>query len=451
MEKCYAIVLAAGQGTRMKSKLFKVMHPVMGIPMVEHVVQAAKQAGIDRVIAVTGVGAEVVQDHLGDMCEYAFQAEQLGTAHAVMQAGDLLAGEAGTTVILAGDTPLLTSGTLKSLIDQHIQNKASATVLTAMAEDPSGYGRVVRGEDDSVAKIVEDKDATPEEKAIQEINTGTYCFDNALLFEALGQVGNDNAQGEYYLPDVISILKEAGHLISAYVLEDMDEALGVNDRVALSQASQLMRNRINEAHMRNGVTLIDPTNTYIEPSVEIGSDTVIEPGVYLKGQTVIGQETFIGAHSEIVDSQIADGAKITHSVIEEAIVGPLATVGPFARLRKGAELKEGVHIGDFVEVKNSVIGKKSQSGHHAYIGDAEIGEHVNVGCGVIFANYNGRDKSKTIVGNHVFIGSNSNLVAPVKIDDHAFIAAGSTINKDVPKDALAIARARQEIKENYAN
>lgn len=451
MNKCFAIVLAAGQGTRMKSKLFKVMHPVMGTPMVEHVTNAARHAGVDRVIAVTGVGAEVVQEHMGDQCEYVFQEEQLGTAHAVMQASDLLADQKGTTVILAGDTPLLTADTVRALIEQHEKEGASATVLTAMAPDPAGYGRVIRGSDHSVDRIVEDKDATPEEKAVQEINTGTYCFDNQLLFEALQEVDNDNAQGEYYLPDVVSILKETGQLISAYVLEDMDEALGVNNRVALAEASQLMRDRINQRHMENGVTLIDPEQTYIEPSVQIGADTVIEPGVYLKGDTVIGEDVVIGMNSEIKDSQIADQVQITHSVIDSAKISQGATVGPYARLRQGTVLKENVHIGDFVEVKNSVVGRGTQAGHHAYIGDAKIGEQVNVGCGVIFANFNGRDKSESIVGDHVFIGSNSNLVAPVKVADHAFIAAGSTINQDVPADALAIARARQENKEGYAN
>lgn len=451
MEKCYAIVLAAGQGTRMKSKLFKVMHPVMGIPMVEHVIQAVKKAGIDRVVAITGVGSEAVKEHLGDICEYAFQEEQLGTAHAVLQAEELLGSEKGTTVIIAGDTPLLTGDTLKSLLKYHQEKQAAATVLTAMADDPSGYGRVIRGDDELVAKIVEDKDTSTEEKMIREINTGTYCFNNELLFDALKQVDNHNAQGEYYLPDVLTILKDAGHEIVAYVLDDMDEALGVNDRIALSEATRIMRDRINRLHMQNGVTLIDPASTYIEPNVTIGSDTVIEPGVYLKGNTEIGSDVRIGHHAEITDSVVADGAQITQSVIESSEIGKGATVGPFARLRTGSVLKEEVHIGHFVEIKNSVIGRGTHAGHHAYIGDATVGEKVNIGCGVIFANYNGRDKSKTIVGDHVFIGSNATLVAPVTIAEHAFIAAGSTINRDVSKDAMAIARSRQVNKEGYAN
>lgn len=450
MSKRYAIVLAAGQGTRMKSKLYKVMHPVMGKPMVGHVVDAAHQAKADKVVTVTGVGAETVQEHLGEKSEYVLQKEQLGTAHAVKQAEDLLANEEGTTLVLCGDTPLLKAETIEALFDFHEKEEAKATVLTAHAENPFGYGRVIRSDDGAVAKIVEQKDASEEEQAVQEINTGTYCFDNKALFETLQKVNNDNAQGEYYLPDVVEILKEEQERVSAFQLDTMDEALGVNDRVALAEASRLMKERINEAHMRNGVTFVDPANTYIESDVTIGADTVIEPGVYLKGNTQIGEDAVIGSHSVICDSKLGNRVVVTSSTLEEAIMGDGSDIGPNSRLRPGAVLKEDVHIGNYVEVKQATLGKGTKAGHHTYIGNAEIGEDVNISCGTIFVNYDGNQKNTTKVGDHAFIGSGSNIVAPVHVADHAFVAAGSTINKDVPKEALAIARARQENKEGYA-
>lgn len=449
MKNRYVIVLAAGQGTRMKSKLFKVMHPVMGRPMVGHVVNAALNAKATQVITITGVGAETIQDYLGDRSEFVFQEEQLGTAHAVEQARDLLDGKEGTTVVLSGDTPLITAETLEQLMDEHEKSDAKATILTALAEDPFGYGRVIRAEDGSVTKVVEEKDANEEERAVKEINTGTYCFDNKELFDALEKVDNNNAQGEYYLPDVLEILKDKNEKVSAYQLENMDEALGVNNRVALSQASAIMKNRINEKHMVNGVTLVDPNNTYIEADVKIGQDTVIEPGVYLKGNTVIGEDVVIGMHSVIEDSEIADDVEIHQSVIEEAKVGKGSDVGPHSHLRKNAVLGENVHIGNYVEIKNSSIGNHTKAGHHTYVGDAEVGQEVNIGCGVVFANYNGKAKNKTIVGDHSFIGSNSNLVAPVELGKNSFVAAGSTITKEVPENALGVARARQENKEEF--
>ncbi|WP_018659762.1 bifunctional UDP-N-acetylglucosamine diphosphorylase/glucosamine-1-phosphate N-acetyltransferase GlmU [Allofustis seminis] len=448
--KRFAIVLAAGQGTRMKSKLYKVMHPVLGKPMVDYVVDAARDAGMDEVITVTGMGAELVEEHLGAKCQFVFQREQLGTAHATQQAESIIGDLEGTTVVLAGDTPLIQADTLKKLIQYHENNQAKATILTAIAPDPTNYGRIVRAADNSVLKIVEEKDASSAEKQIKEINTGTYCFDNRLLFEKLQQVGNDNAQGEYYLPDVIEILQSEDELIAAYTLKDFDEALGVNNRVALSQANQLMRDRINKAHMENGVSFVDPANAYVEATVEIGPDTTIEPGVSLKGDTKIGANVFIGAGTEIIDSQIEDDAEIKQSVIEKSTVGPKVTVGPFAHLRPQSHLLEGAHVGNFVEIKNATLGKFSKAGHHSYVGDAEVGEHVNIGSGVIFCNYDGVNKHRSHIGDYTFIGSNSNIVAPVNVEAEAYIAAGSTIYQDVPSKALAIARARQVNKEGYA-
>lgn len=449
MKKRYVVVLAAGQGTRMKSKLFKVMHPVMGRPMVGHVVQAALDAKVDSVITITGFGAEVIKDYLGETSEYVYQEEQLGTAHAVDQARNLLGDEEGTTVVLSGDTPLITAETIEALMDFHEKEEAKATVLTAMADDPFGYGRVIRAEDGSVDKIVEEKDASESERAVQEINTGTYCFDNKDLFETLTKVDNNNAQGEYYLPDVIEILKKQDEIVGAYRLENMDEALGVNNRVALSEATQIMRERINTEHMVNGVTLIDPNNTYIEVDVKIGQDTVIEPATYLKGNTVVGHDVFIGMHSTIEDSEIADNVIIKQSVIEESIVHSGADIGPHSHLRPLSVIGENAHIGNYVEIKKATIGEDTKVGHHTYIGDATVGKNVNVGCGVVFANYDGKGKAQSTVGDNSFIGSNANLVAPVSLGDNSFVAAGSTITEEVPSNALGIARARQVVKEDF--
>lgn len=449
MKNRFVVVLAAGQGTRMKSKLYKVMHPVMGRPMVGHVVNAALDAEASEVITITGSGADLVKDYLGDRSQYVYQEEQLGTAHAVEQAKDLLEGREGTTLVLSGDTPLLRAETLTQLMEEHEESNAKATILTALADDPHGYGRVIRAEDGSVSNIVEEKDASPEEKAVQEINTGTYCFDNEELFKTIEKVDNDNAQGEYYLPDVIEILKANNEKIGAFQLENMDEALGVNNRVALSEASALMKQRINEKHMVNGVSLIDAANTYIEAGVQIGQDTVIEPGTYLKGNTVIGEDVIIGANSVIEDSELADGVEIHQSIIEGSTVGKGSDVGPHSHLRNGAELGENVHIGNYVEVKESTIGDDTKAGHHTYIGDAEVGKNINIGCGVVFANYNGKTKFKTIVGDNSFVGSNSNLVAPVELGENSFVAAGSTITEEVPDKALGIARSRQTNKEEF--
>lgn len=451
MNNRYAVVLAAGQGTRMKSKLYKVMHPVMGKPMVGHVVDQAQAVNLDQVVTVTGVGAETVQEYLGEKSSYVLQEEQLGTAHAVKQAASELKDKEGTTLVICGDTPLLTADTLKGLVEFHEKEGAKATVLTAHANNPFGYGRVIRSEEGAVTKIVEQKDASEAEAAVQEINTGTYCFDNKALFETLEKVKNENVQGEYYLPDVIEILKKQSELVAAFQLDNMDEALGVNDRVALAQANKVMKERINEQHMRNGVTMIDPANTYIESDVVIGQDTIVEPGVYLKGSTTIGEDCTIGARSVIVDSTIGNGVNVTSSMIEESIMGDYSDIGPSSHLRPQTVLKESVHIGNFVEVKKATIGKKTKIGHLTYVGDAELGEDINIGCGTVFVNYDGKNKHKITVGDNSFIGCNTNLIAPVIVEKNTYIAAGSTITDTVPENSLAIARARQTIKEDYIN
>ena len=443
MDARYAIILAAGKGTRMKSKLYKVLHPVSGQPMVEHIINRVSETNPDQIITIVGHGAEQVKAQLGERSEYALQAEQLGTGHAVLQAASFLQGKEGTTLVISGDTPLLTTETLNNLFEYHQGKNASATILTAQAEDPTGYGRIIRDHIGIVEKIVEQKDTTPEEALVQEINTGTYCFDNQALFEALNKVGTDNAQGEYYLTDIIEILKDAGKTVAAYQTEDFDESMGVNDRIALAKANELMRQRINKMHMVNGVSFVDPATTYIDAGVEIGSDTVIEAGVQLQGKTVIGSDCVIGAHSRIVDSVIEDHVVVEHSVIEKSLVKSHADVGPFAHLRPKAEIGEGVHIGNFVEVKNAEIGKNTKVGHLTYVGDATLGEEINVGCGVVFVNYDGKNKHRTTIGDHSFIGSNANIIAPVEIAKNTSVAAGSTITEDIPEYAMAIARARQ--------
>lgn len=450
MENRYAIILAAGKGTRMKSKLYKVLHPVAGKPMVEHIMNRVSETNPTEVVTIVGHGAEMVQKQLGDRCQYALQAEQLGTGHAVMQAADILKDKEGTTLIISGDTPLLTTETLNHLFEYHQGKNASATVLTAHAEDPTGYGRIIRDHVGIVEKIVEQKDATLEEARVQEINTGTYCFDNQALFEALSQLGTDNAQGEYYLTDIVEILKNAGKSVAAYQTADFEESLGVNDRVALAQANEIMRNRINRMHMLNGVTFTDPKTTYIDAGVTIGADTLIEAGVQLKGDTVIGEDCVIGAHSTIVDSQLEDQVVVKTSVLEACVVRKQADVGPYAHLRPNAEIQAQAHIGNFVEIKNAIIGEKTKVGHLTYVGDAELGKEINVGCGVVFVNYDGKNKFRTTVGDHSFIGSSSNLVAPLTIGAESVIAAGSTITEDVPAEALALGRARQTNKAGYA-
>lgn len=449
MTNIFAVILAAGQGTRMKSKLYKVLHPVCGKPMVEHVVDNIQTLDVKRIVTIVGHGADKVKEQLGNKSEYVLQEQQLGTAHAVMQAEAILGSLEGTTLVVCGDTPLIRPETMKSLFEHHESINAKATILTAIADNPMGYGRIIRNSEGQVSQIVEQKDASPEQQLVKEINTGTYCFDNKALFEALKLVNNENAQGEYYLPDVIEILQKKGEIVSAYVCDNFEETLGVNDRVALSQAEELMRARINEKHMRNGVTLINPATTHISVDAIIGRDTVIKPGVIIEGKTIIGEDCIIGPNSNIVDSRIGSCTTIQNSVVLNSTVGEDTKVGPFAHLRPDTELGNHVKIGNFVEIKKSSLDDDTKVSHLSYIGDAEIGSNVNIGCGTITVNYDGKNKFKTVIEDNVFVGCNSNLVAPVTLGAGSFIAAGSTITKEVPKDALAIARARQENKNDY--
>jgi len=445
----YAVILAAGQGTRMKSKLYKVLHPVCGKPMVQHVVDQVEKLQVDSIVTVIGHGSEKVKAQLGNSVNYVYQQEQLGTAHAVIQAKDILGDKDGVTLVICGDTPLMTSETIEALFLQHEKIGAKATILTAEASKPDGYGRIVRNEMGVVEKIVEHKDATEAERKITEINTGTYVFDNALLFQALNNVSNENVQGEYYLPDVIEILKQQGETVSAFQTNDFDETIGVNDRVALSEAEAIMRKRINELHMRNGVTLIDPLNTYIEADVTIKEDTVIYPGSILKGTTVIGSECIIGPNTEINNCIVGNNTAIKQSVAHDSSIGSDVNIGPFAHIRPASTINDEVKIGNFVEIKKATFGKGSKASHLSYIGDASVGSDVNIGCGTITVNYDGKNKFMTTIEDGAFIGCNSNLIAPVTIGKGAYVAAGSTITDDVPSEALSIARSRQVNKENY--
>lgn len=447
----FAIVLAAGQGTRMKSKLYKVLHPICGQAMVEHVVDQLEALGVSEIVTVVGHGAEMVEEVLGDRVSYTLQEEQLGTAHAVMQARGALEGKEGTTLVICGDTPLLTDDTLQQLITYHESIHSKATVLTSIEPDPTGYGRIIRNEQGVLERIVEQKDAETTELAIKEVNTGTYCFDNKELFEALETIGNENAQGEFYLTDIIEVLKVKGKVVAGYAMPDAREGLGVNDRVALAKARKVMQERINHRLMVNGVTLVDPQTTYVDVKVEVGPDTVIEGNVTLLGTTKIGSDCLITSGSRISDSTIGDSVTVTQSVIEQATLDNGSDCGPFAHLRPNASLGKNVHVGNFVEVKNATVGKDTKVGHLTYVGDADLGREINIGCGTIFVNYDGVNKHRSTVGDGAFIGCDTSIIAPVTIGKGAFTAAGSVITKDVPEKALAIARARQENKEKYAN
>lgn len=450
MTNLFAVVLAAGKGTRMKSSLYKVLHPVCGKPMVDHVVSNMEKLGATEIVSVVGHGAEMVKDTLGERSTYVVQEEQLGTAHAVQQAEAVLDGREGTTVVICGDTPLITPETIQQLMTTHHEAGAKATILTAIVDDPTGYGRILLGADELVTGIVEQKDATPEQQKVQEINSGTYCFDNKALFEALKKVDNNNSQGEYYLTDVISILKEQGEAIAAFAAADADELLGVNDRVALSQAESYMRRRLAMHHMREGVTIIDPASTYIGADVVIGSDTVLLPGTMLEGSTVIGENSTIGPNTHLKNAHIGSYTTVHSSVVTDSKIADHVAVGPFAHIRPGSDLGNHVKIGNFVEVKKATIDEGSKLSHLTYMGDAEIGKNVNIGCGTISVNYDGKNKFKTTIEDNAFIGCNSNLVAPVTVGKGAYVAAGTTVTKNVTEDSLAIGRVKQENKEGYA-
>ncbi|MBO3444084.1 bifunctional UDP-N-acetylglucosamine diphosphorylase/glucosamine-1-phosphate N-acetyltransferase GlmU [Clostridium sp. CCUG 7971] len=443
-----AIILAAGKGTRMKSKHPKVVHKVCGKEMVNHVIDVSKKSGVEDVVVILGHGSETVKTQIPQDSMIAMQTEQLGTGHAVKMAKEYI-NDNDTIVVLCGDTPLVKEETLKRLFDYHIENQYHATVLTTKVENPTGYGRIIRDENEDLLKIVEQKDANEEEKKAKEINSGIYCFDGKSLRKSLDLLDNNNAQGEYYLTDTIKIMRDKGQKVGAYNGSTIEELMGVNSRVELSKAEEIMRRRINESHMVNGVTIIDINSTYIESDVEIGNDTIVYPGAMLKGNTKIGSSCVIGMNSSITNSTIGDYTEVESSTIIDSTVGENTTVGPYAYLRPKSNIGNNVKIGDFVEVKNATIEDNSKASHLSYIGDAHVGKNVNIGCGVVFVNYDGKNKFKSVVKDGAFIGSNSNLVAPVTVEEKGYIATGSTITDDVPQGSLAIARQRQVVKEGW--
>ena len=444
-----SVILAAGMGTRMKSKMPKVLHKVCGKPLSKWVIDASKAAGSDKVCAVVGHKAETVKEVLGDVCEFALQAEQKGTGHAIMQAIDVIKNSKGEVVILNGDTPLITAETINKAIEYHKNNGNQATVITAILDDATGYGRIVRDNDGSVLKIVEQKDASEEEKKINEVNSGMYVFDAQSLVYALDKITPNNAQGEYYLTDTLEILLSAGKKIGGYAISDNDEIRGINDRVQLNEAENIMQKRINEYHMRNGVTMRNPESVYIEDGVEIGNDTEICQNVTIKSGTKIGSDCVIGSGSMLDRAVIHDGVDVLSSVILESEVDEGTHVGPFAYIRPNCHVGKEVKVGDFVELKNSNIDDGTKISHLTYIGDSDVGKRVNFGCGTVTCNYDGKKKYRTTIGDDCFVGCNTNFVSPINVGDGVYIAAGSTITEDIPENSLSIARARQVNKEGW--
>ena len=440
-----AVVLAAGEGTRMKSQTPKVLHQIAGRTIIEHLLTEVHALSPKELRVVIGSGRELVEPHIKEVSPNArivIQEERNGTGHATQIALNDLSSK-GTVLILAGDTPLLKGSTLKEFISSHLANKSVASVLTAEIPDPTGYGRIVRDADGAIAAIVEERDATEDLKLIDEINTGVYLFDIEILKENVKKLKKNNAQGELYLTDVIKEIKDSGARAMAILALDFTEILGINDRVQLADAAALMRDRINEGHMLNGVTIVDPTTTWIDANVEIESDVTIYPGSWLVGNTKVGKKSVIGPRTTIKDSVVKESASIVESNVTGAEIGCCANVGPFSFIRTGTKLADNAKVGAYVEIKNSSIGDGTKVPHLSYIGDAEIGSGTNIGAATVVVNYDGVDKHKTKIGNDVRIGSDTMLVAPVEVGDGAYTAAGSVITDDIPAGAMGVARGKQ--------
>lgn len=444
-----SVILAAGMGTRMKSEKPKVIHKVCGKELVKWVIDASKKAGADDVVAIIGHKAEMVKPIIENDAKIAIQSEQLGTGHALMQAVEFIKKAKGSVVVLNGDTPLIKPETIVDAVNYHTNNGNSATVITAVLEDATGYGRIIRETDGSVLKIVEQKDASDEERKINEINSGMYVFDADSLVSVLSKLTPNNAQGEYYLTDTLEILRNEGKKVGGYAIADNDEIRGINNRIQLSEAETIMQDRINRLHMINGVTIINPSSVFIGSDVEIGQDTIIASNVTITGTTKIGRNCSIEMGCRIENSKISDNVEVLNSVILESEVGEGTHVGPFAYIRPNCKVGKNVKVGDFVEIKNAVIDDGTKISHLTYIGDSDVGKNVNFGCGTVTCNYDGKDKFRTVIGDDSFIGCNTNLVSPVQLGKRSYVAAGSTITNDVTEDTLAIARARQVNKPDW--
>ena len=451
MTDIHVVILAAGQGTRMKSRLPKVLHPVSGRPMIEHVLRTAESVRPATITLIVGHRADVVRERLrgGSELQFAVQEPQLGTAHALQQAEPVLAGHTGTVVLLSGDVPLLRPEALRRLVETHQAAGAAATVMTANVDRPYGYGRIVRTKG-RIARIVEERDASPTERQIREINSGIYAFDLAPLFDALRGIASQNAQGEFYLTDLIAIYRRRKLPVETLLNEHPHEIRGINSRTELAEVSRIVRQTKNEELMAAGVTIIDPATTYIDPDVQVGPDTVIHPGVLLEGQTRVGAACELHAQVRIVDSEIGDQVTVNNfCLIVGAQVANGAQVGPFAHLRPETRVGEKAKIGNFVELKKTTLGPGSKANHLSYLGDATIGANVNVGAGTITCNYDGERKHPTVIEDGAFIGSDTQLIAPVKVGKGAYVGAGSSITEDVPAGALGIARGRQSNVEGW--
>ncbi|HLJ55090.1 MAG TPA: bifunctional UDP-N-acetylglucosamine diphosphorylase/glucosamine-1-phosphate N-acetyltransferase GlmU [Chthonomonadaceae bacterium] len=445
-----AIILAAGKSTRMRSKTPKPLHALCGRPLTGHVIHSCRTAGVARVVVVVGHEADAVRKGLGDSVEYALQEAPLGTGHAALAARSLFHGWSGTILVLAGDVPLLPAPSLQRLLEHHKRTAASATLLTAFLDDPTGYGRVIRDADGCVAAIVEHRDATPEQRAIKEWNPSIYAFESDHLWAALSRVEPANNQKEIYLTDAIGILRGGGRRVEAVPADGPQDVLGVNNRVELAEAGAILQRRILVEHMLAGVSITDPASTYIDAGVTIGQDTTVEPATFLYRGTTVGEDCTIGPFARISGSRIGNRCRIVAAQITDSTIGSDVSIGPFANLRPATTLADRVKIGDFVETKNANFGPGAQASHLSYIGDAEVGGGTNIGAGTITCNYDGYRKHRTVIGRNAFVGSHATLVAPITIGDGAFIAAGSSVTVSVPADAMAIARARTTLKEGWA-
>ncbi|MDD4238522.1 MAG: bifunctional UDP-N-acetylglucosamine diphosphorylase/glucosamine-1-phosphate N-acetyltransferase GlmU [Desulfotomaculaceae bacterium] len=446
-----AVILAAGKGTRMKSQVPKVLHKICGNSMLSYVLDSVAAAGVEQKIVVVGFGADLVAREVEGRGQVVLQEQQLGTAHALLQVSPLLKEFNGQLLVLCGDTPLIEPDTLVRLVESHRAAGAVATVLTAEVEDPTGYGRVIRDGQGQVKRIVEQKDASPQEKQVQEINTGIYCFESAGLFEALDKVTPANAQGEYYLTDIIRAYASEGRTVGAVLLANQAEAVGVNDRVQLAEVDRVIRARVLLELMSSGVTVVDPQSTFVDRGVQIGRDTTIYPFTFIEGSTTVGEDCVIGPDTRLVNSVVGSAVTIQNSIVLESYIQDRCSIGPFSYLRPETRLGEDVKVGDFVEIKKSDIGNGSKVPHLAYVGDATLGRKVNIGAGTITCNYDGQNKWPTHIGDRAFIGSNTNLVAPVKIGEGAVTGAGSTITRDVPDGALGVERAKQALVLDWEN